>query len=215
MIKNYLKTAWRNLLRNKSYTAINIAGLAIGIAACLLIFLVITFETSFDNFHKKKDHIYRVVTATKAPEGINYETGVPWPVTGGLRMEYPRLLVASIFENGGQISVLNGNGLAVKKFKEDKVYFAEPQFFGMFDFGWLAGDQKTALTEPNTVVLTQDVAEKYFGNWKDAVGKTIKYENKNTLKVTGILKNMPLNTDFDLKVVISDATLINTYVKTT
>jgi len=210
MIKNYLKTAWRNLLRNKSYTAINIVGLAIGIAACLLIFLVIHFETSFDNFHKKKDSIYRIVSAFKTPEGINYETGVPLPTAQGLRIDYPQLTVASIFKNESQITVTGSNGQILKKFKESNVYFTEPQFFNIFDFEWLSGDRKTVLTEPNTAVLTQDAAEKYFGNWKDAIGKTIKYENKNILKVTGILKNMPVNTDFNLSVVISAATLKNT-----
>jgi len=213
MIKNYIKTAWRNLIRNKSYTAINIVGLAVGIAACLLIFLVIHFETSFDNFHKKKDQIYRIVTVSKTPDGNDYGTGVPWPVTPALRVDYPQLLVASIFENGGQISVLNNDAQTVKKFSEDKVYFIEPQFFEIFDYAWLAGDKKTALNEPNTAVLTQDVAEKYFGNWKDAIGKTIKYENKNLLKITGILKNMPANTDMDLKVVISNETIKNTNIK--
>ncbi|HEY4324910.1 MAG TPA: ABC transporter permease [Mucilaginibacter sp.] len=212
MIKNYIKTAWRNLVRNKSYAAINIVGLAIGIAACLLIFLVIHFETSFDNFHTKQDQIYRIVTAEKTPEGMDYGTGVPWPVTEAMRIDYPQLLVASIFENGGQISVLNNNAQTVKKFTEDKVYFVEPQFFKIFDYGWLAGDKSTALNQPNTVALTQDIAEKYFGNWKDAIGKTIKYENKNLLKVTGILKNMPANTDMDLKVVISNETIKNTNI---
>src|SRR5580700_8861380 len=103
MIKNYLKTAWRNLLRDKSYTAINIVGLAVGIAACLLIFLVIQFETSFDNFHKKKDSIYRIVSAFKTPEGINYETGVPLPTAEGLRIDYPQIPVTSIFKNESQI----------------------------------------------------------------------------------------------------------------
>jgi ABC-type antimicrobial peptide transport system permease subunit len=201
------------LIRNKSYTAINIVGLAIGIAACLLIFLVIHFETSFDNFHKKKDQIYRIVTVSKTPDGNDYGTGVPWPVTPAMRVDYPQLLVASIFENGGQISVLNNNAQTIKKFSEDKVYFIEPQFFEIFDYEWLAGDKNTALNEPNTAVLTQDVAEKYFGNWKDAIGKTIKYENKILLKITGILKNMPANTDMDLKVVISNETIKNTNIK--
>ncbi|MDB4901465.1 MAG: FtsX-like permease family protein [Mucilaginibacter sp.] len=213
MIKNYLKTAWRNLVRNKSYTAINIIGLAVGIAACLLIFLVIHFETSFDNFHKKRDRIYRVVTASKTPEGMSYETGVPLPVSEAMRIDYPQIPVASILKNESQVTVEGSNGQPLKKFKEENVYFAEPQFFNIFDFDWLAGDQKTALTEPNSAVLTQETAEKYFGDWRVAIGKTIKYENKNIIKVTGILKNVPVNTDFKLGVVISHATLNNTNFK--
>ncbi|MCW3118671.1 MAG: yknZ 2 [Chitinophagaceae bacterium] len=212
MVKNYLKTAWRSLSRNKSYAVINISGLAIGIAACLLIFLIVQFETSFDNFHKKKDHIVRIFTESKKPAGISYESGVPLPTAEGLRLDYPQLEVASIFKNKGQITITNNNQV-LKKFKEPDIYFAEPEFFDVFDFDFLSGDKKTALKEPNTVLLTQDVAAKYFGNWRDAIGKNITYENKNILKVTGILKNMPVNTDFNLQIVVSYATLNNTYFK--
>jgi putative ABC transport system permease protein len=210
MIRNYIKTAWRNLLRNKSYAAINIIGLAIGIAACLLIFLIIQFETSFDNFHSKKDHIYRVGTAFSNPDGVHLNSGTPLPIAEGLRIDFPQLKqVAAIFRNdGSHYSIGNSsNGQPVKKFKEDDAYYAEPQFFDIFDFGWLAGDKKTALSEPNTVVLTQDEAERFFGNWHDAIGKIIRYENKTDLKVTGILQNTPPNTDFPLKLVISYATM--------
>src|ERR1700733_3584595 len=102
MIKNYLKTAWRSLLRNKSYAAINVAGLAIGIAACLLIFLVVHFETSFDNFHAYKDHIFRVITVNSGADGISHDSGVPLPIGEGLRADFPELKqVAEIFQNDG------------------------------------------------------------------------------------------------------------------
>ncbi len=209
MIRNYIKTAWRNLMRNKSYAAINITGLAIGVAACLLIFLIVQFETSFDNFHTKKDHIYRVGTNFSGPDGEHFSSGTPLPIAEGLRLDFPQLkLVATIFQNdGSHYSIGNaGKGEPVKKFREDLSYYAEPQFFQMFDFGWLAGDKKTALSEPNTVVLTQDEATKFFGDWHDAIGKIIRYENKRDLKVTGILKNTPPNTDIPLKLVVSYAT---------
>ena len=89
MIKNYFKTALRNLLRNKTYAMINITGLAVGIASCLLIFLVIQFETSFDTFHKKKDNIYRVVSEFHSPDGVFHSPGVPFPVTDALRIDFP------------------------------------------------------------------------------------------------------------------------------
>lgn len=210
MIRNYIKTAWRNLLRNKSYAAINIIGLAIGIASCMLIFLIIQFETSFDKFHSKKDHIYRVLTVFNNPDGVHPSSGTPLPIAEGLRIDFPQLKeVAAILRNdGSHYSIGNSSkGEAIKKFKENDAYYAEPQFFNIFDFGWLAGDKKTALSEPNTVVLTQDEAEKFFGNWHDAIGKIIRYENKTDLKVTGILKNTPANTDFPLKLVVSYATM--------
>lgn len=214
MIKNYIKIAWRNLLRNRSYTAINIIGLAVGIAACLLIFLVIHFETSFDNYHSKKDQIYRVVSAIHTPAGLNYETGVPMPTADALRIDFSALTaVVSVFQNGGQVTIPGNNTAAIKKFAERDLYFVEPQLFNVFDFDLLAGDKKTALAEPNTAVLTQEIAEKYFGSWKNAMGKTIKYENRNNLKVTGILKNLPPNTDLQLKIMVSYATLQNTDIK--
>jgi putative ABC transport system permease protein len=210
MIRNYFKTAWRNLMRNKSYAAINIVGLAIGIAACLLIFLIVQFETSFDTFHTKRDRIYRVITVFHNPDGIHPSGGTPLPISEGLRIDFPQLKqVSAIFQNdGSHYTIGDGkSGQPVKKFKEDYAYYVEPQFFNIFDFGWLAGDKKTALSEPNTVVLTQDEAEKFFGNWHEAIGKIIKLENKTDLKVTGILRNTPPNTDFPLRLLVSYATI--------
>jgi putative ABC transport system permease protein len=213
MIKNYFKTALRNLKRNKSYAVINVLGLAIGIAASLLIFLVIQFETSFDNFHKKKDDIYRVGTEFHTQDGVSYSDGIAFPVASALRIDFPQLKeVASIFRNGGQITVEDGN-TQLKKLNEDNFYYAEPEFFKMFDFGWLTGNAQTCLKDPHSVVLTQATAEKYFGDWKSAVGKTIKYENKTLYKITGILKNIPPNSDFPLSVVASYTALQNTYIK--
>jgi len=206
MIKNYFKTAWRNLVRNKSYAAINIVGLAIGIAACLLIFVLVSFETSFDNFHPNKEKIYRVVSVAHSLEGVSIQGSVPLPTAEGLRMDFPELKqVATIFQDAGSHFTIgdDSQGRAAKIFKEDDAYLAEPQFFDIFKFGWLAGDKKTALIEPNSVVLTRDEADKFFGNWKDAMGKTIKLEKKASFKVTGILGNPPENTDFHLKVVMS------------
>jgi putative ABC transport system permease protein len=207
MIRNYFKTAWRSLLRNKSYAAINVAGLAIGIAACLLIFLVVQFETSFDNFHTNKDHIYRIVTISNDPDGVHIESGTPLPIAEGLRADFPELKqVAEILQNdGSHYSVQNADG-SKKKFKEDQAYYCEPQFYSIFNFGWLAGDKNTALAEPNTVVLSEDEANRFFGDWHKAMGKIVRYENKTDLKVTGIVKDSPANTDFPIRLLVSYAT---------
>ena len=218
MLKNYLSITFRNLSSNKGYAIINILGLAIGITVCLLIFLVIRFETSFDNFHNKKDHIYRVVSVFKTPGGIDYEPGVAFPTAPALRLDYPQLKnVASILSLGGgeQINSLNNLNEThpLKMFKEPYgVFYAEPQFFDIFDFNWLAGDKRTALQDPNTVILTRSTAEKYFGSWQIAMGKFLKVNNTWLLKITGILNDIPANTDFPLKVVISYATLKNTWL---
>lgn len=213
MLKNYLLTASRNLLRNKTYAAINVVGLAVGIAACLLIFIVLSFETSFDNFHTAGDRIYRVSSEFNSPEGKNYSPGAPVPVADALRVDFPQLEAVANIRGGTDrvISIPEAGGTPSKKFKEERgVFFAEPSFFQLFNFGWLAGDARTALNSPNTGVLTKETAERYFGDWKTAMGKTVLQDNKRLIKITGILRNVPPNTDFPLKLVISYATLTNT-----
>lgn len=212
MLKNYFKIAWRSLMRNRSYTGINIAGLAIGIAACILIFLVVRYETSFDNYHPKKDRIFRVVRVTSGPEGIHAGVGTPLPLTQGLKIDFPQLKqISDIMQNGGSnYAVTNAqhNG-TVKKFREDLAYYADPEFFRIFDFKWLAGDKKTALAAPNTIVLSREEANKFFGDWRTALGKTVRYENNLDMQVTGIFDDPPANTDIPIKLAVSWATLVN------
>jgi putative ABC transport system permease protein len=213
MLKNYFKTAFRNLQRNTSYAIINMLGLAIGIAACLLIFLVVRFETSFDNFHSKKNSIYRIGTEFHNQDGVSYSDGIAFPAAPGLRIDFPQLKeVASIFSQGGQITAQSDNG-QLKKIAEDNFYYVEPAFFKMFDFEWLYSNPKTSLKEPNSAVLTQATAEKFFGAWRSAIGKTIKYRNTTLYTITGILKNLPANTDFPLSIVVPYTALANTYIK--
>jgi len=200
-----LQTSWRNLRSHKAYLAINTVGLAVGISACLLVFLLIQYETSFDDFHKNKEHIYRVVAATKTQAGMNYSKASAFPVAQALRIDYPQLEhVARIYvRDNKQVTIPNHDASeAEKKFKE-KVFFAEPEFFDLFNFPFLAGDPKTALSEPNTAVLTQATAEKYFGDWHSAIGKLIQPENDGVCRITGVLKNIPVNTNFPLQVVLS------------
>ena len=205
------RIAVRQAVRNKDQTIIKIAGLAVGIAVCLVIFLVVRFETSFDDFHPSRDHIYRVVSVFKTSQGIGYESGVPFPTASALRHDYPQLKnVASILSLGGDGLITLRTG---KKFQEtNSILYAEPQFFDMFAFHWLSGDKQKALTGPNTVVLTRSMAVKYFGDWTSAVGSTLKLDNNRLLQVTGVLEDVPANTDFPLRVVISYATLRNTGV---
>jgi putative ABC transport system permease protein len=205
MIKNYFLTASRSLLRNKEYSFINIAGLAVSIASCLLLFYIIKYELSFDTFHANKNRIYRITNEVSYPEGMDYGEGIPAPLPDALREDFPQISqVGTIFSiPGSQIDILDAQGKNVSEFKETLgVFFAEPQFFNIFDFGWLHGSPD-ALLEPNSVVLTQETAERYFGDWRNAVGKFIEYRNVDVLKVTGILKNIPGNSDFPLKVIIS------------
>jgi len=212
MFKNYLKTALRNLKRNKAYTFINVSGLAVGIAAGLLIFLIINFETSFDNFHKQRKNIYRVASEFHSPDGVNYSGGVSFPVAKALKIDFPQIKeVAVIFKNDDvQVTITDDATHQQKKLQETDLFYAQPSFFKIFDFVWVAGDPEKALNDPNSAVLTQKTAEKYFGDWKSAVGKTIKVNNKYFFKISGILKDIPANTDFPLSVVAAYSALRNT-----
>jgi predicted permease len=213
MFKSYVTTALRNLARNKAYTIINVVGLSIGIAASLLLFLVIQFETSFDDFHKNKDRIFRIGTQMHDQDGVNYTGSISFPAASAMRIDFPQIKdIAAIFKNGNQVTIDEGSK-GLKKLNEDNFFYTEPQFFNIFNFDWLAGSPQASLDGPNSAVLTQAAAEKYFGDWKTALGKTFKVDNKTLYKVTGILKNPPANTDFQFSVVVPYLALQNTYIK--
>src|SRR5215467_9932257 len=139
MLKNYLKTAFRNLKRNKSFTLINVLGLTIGIASCLLIFFVIEFELSFDDFHKKKDRIYRVVTQFNRGGSLDYSSGISRPAPAAIR-EFPQMETVGTITGSGsnQITVLD-NQAQSKKFNEPNIFYADPQIFNILDTKWLIG----------------------------------------------------------------------------
>ncbi len=209
MLTNYFKTAIRNVLKHKGSSIINVAGLMVGFAAFLLIFLVIDYQKSFDGFHRNKNNIYRVVRIGKNPENREYRAGVPFPVTRGLRADFPQLAnAAAIYGNRNiQVIVTAPDGAALKKFKEETgVFVAEPRFFKMFDFSLAEGTIEKALNAPNQVLVTKDMAMKYFGDSKKAVGKTLKLFGQ-IMYVTGVLNDPPVNTDFPIKIVVSYATL--------
>lgn len=208
MLENYFKTAVRNLFRNKKYAIINISGLAVGISVCLAIFIILQFELSFDQFHHNKDRIYRVISEfhQSGKSGVSYAAGVPVPLLYALRTDFPQVeQTTGIFEaENQQVVVLNNNGQITKKFAEKKgVFYAEPAFFSIFDFPWLAGDPATALKGPGSVVLTKEVADAYFGDWKQAMGKSIKINDQFLVKVEGVLAPIPPNTDFQFRLVLS------------
>jgi putative ABC transport system permease protein len=210
MFRNYFRTALRNFARNKTYTLVSFSGLSVGLVVCILIFIIIQFESSFDNFHSKKDRIYRVLTEyhhADAPD-IFYGRGVPPALPAALAQDFPEIKkVAPIYTEGDdQITVMNNDGQPVKTFKEEKgVFFCPPSFFEIFDFPWIAGNP-SVLQTMNTVALTKETAEKYFGSWQEAIGKTIRWRNREALRVEGILASIPSNTDFQLKAVISYGT---------
>jgi predicted permease len=208
MFKNYFKTAFRNLVRNRNYTIINISGLAIGIAVCMMIFIIIQFHSSFDDFHSKKDRIYRVITEYHHGDAQFNGKGVPFGLPQGMQAAFPQIekLAPFFADYNDQIVVLNNKNETDKKFKEERgLYYTTPSFFKIFDFPLLAGSYES-LKDPNNVILSKETAEKYFGNWNDALGKTIKINNTDVAKVTGVLASVPANTDFQIKLTVSYGT---------
>ena len=206
MLRNYIKIAWRNLVRNKSYAFINIFGLSLGIACSILIFTLVSYHFSFDNFHTKKDRIYRIVTEIHN-ENIAHTPGVPPPFTKAFRNDY------TFAEKTARVATFSDRLISIpsdkdnKKFQEKQgVAVAEPEFFDIFDFPLVQGNIKTALTEPNTAIITQKIAKKYFGT-ENAIGKIIRYDNATDFKITGILKDLPQNTDRTQEIYLSNASM--------
>jgi len=214
-ISNFITIACRRLARNKTYTFLNAAGLAVGIGACVLIFLVVRYELSYDNFHPNRYRIFRLVSVPfREGAVLGSGPGVPLPVAQALRADYPAVeKAAAIFGRNGQVTIPGERGQAKKMFDEEGgVFYAEPEFFDIFAFSWLTGNPKD-LAAPNTVVLTRETASRYFGDWRIAVGKTLQFNNADLFKVAGVLKDVPGNTDFPLKVVFSYSSLTNVDLK--
>ena len=209
----FLKTAFRNLWKRKSFSLLNITGLAVGIAASLLIFLVIQNEFSYDRYHKNKDRIYRV-TATQFNKSNGevsaYHGAAPTPLGDAMRQDFPQFeKVASMRDLGQSQIYIPSEGLAEeKRFKENKgLFWVESSMFDIFDFSWLAGSAKR-LNEPNTVVLTEDLANKFFDNPQAAMGKIIQlWSFRIPLTVVGVIKDLPDNTDVPIKMAASFETI--------
>jgi len=188
MFRNYLKIAFRNLLRHKLYSLINVLGLALGMACCLLIVLFVQDELSYDKFHKKAEQIYRVAKIERRnDELVNYPLIFP-VVAPKLREEFPEVLNAVRFDP--QLSILISR--EGRQFLEQRFFYADSNVFDVFTFPLVKGDPKTALKEPYTLVLTEEMAEKYFAK-EDPLGQTLTIDNNRDFKITGILKNIPHN----------------------
>ena len=210
MIKNYFRISFRNLKRNSGSAVINILGLATGIAVCLLIFLVISHETGFDNFHKKQDRIYRVLTEYHHADSkeIFYGKGVPFGLPGSLQSSLKQIeeVVPVWGDHNDQLLIAKEGNESLKKIKEENgVFYTTPAFFKIFDFPMLSGSY-TSLKDPNNAILSKGAADKYFGSWQKAIGKTLKLNNTDVLKVSGIMENPPVNTDFQIKILIAYGT---------
>jgi predicted permease len=206
MFRNYCKTAFRNLVRNKKFSLINISGLAIGIASSILIFTVVRYELSYDKFQPDYKNIYQVAIEDKFPENTDYTPGTPYPALDAIRARFPEMTTGVIYSNyGAQLTVVGSDGSPSKEkrfIEETGVFFADPQYFKIFKTTWLAGSPEV-LDQPNKMVLSKKTAEKYFGERENAIGKFIRLDNQNTLQVAAIIQNPPGNSDFQYKAIAS------------
>lgn len=213
MLRNYFKMASRSLMAYKGTTAINILGLVVGIASSLVIFFVIRFELSFDTFHSNSENTYRIVRVSGA-DMSERRTGISYPVPAALKAEIPSLLnIASLeYFGGANVDVIDASGTMVKKFREEYGYaLVEPSFFDIFDykdtdFYWISGNPKKALIDPFSIVLTEAIAKKYFGD-DDPIGQTLRLQKKFDCKVTGVIKDLPANTDFPFTALLAYSSL--------
>ena len=199
MLRNYFKIAVRNITRYKFYSAINILGMSLGLTTCLIIILYIADELSYDKFHRNAERIYQVGLHAKiGPQDITV-SNTPPPMGPALLDELPE--VEAYMRIGpfyGEPAIKYED----KVFAESKVFYVDSNFFQFFDYKLLEGDPKTLLTEPNTMVMTRKVAQKYFGN-EAATGKLVTLDNDRTFKVTGVAENPPTNSHLDFDVLLS------------
>ncbi len=205
MLKNYFKVALRNLIKNRSHTAINVGGLTLGVVCALVIFLVIQFDLSFDTFHKDGDRIYRIVKLDREYGGEDYGRGGPYPLAEAVRTDITGVEFATLVNNNSSntpiLSYTDENGIE-KKFKEENFVFVDPDYFNIFSYNWVLGNPESALSRPNTVVVTTSFANKMFGS-ENVLGKNIVYRTSYTadLEITGVIEDLPDNSDFPFTVI--------------
>ena len=201
MFKNYLKIAVRNLRKNIGFSFINIFGLAIGIACSLLIFLFVKNELSYDAFHKNSHNIYRIVKDFINDDGSRIpDATTPAALAPAMQKEVPEVVsITRIRPNwGGSYLIKYGD----KKITEEKLFGVDSSFFDVFTFPFIYGDAKTALKDPNSILLTQSSAKKFFGN-KNPVGKVLDVDAFGPMTVSGVLKDVPANSHFHFDYLVS------------
>ena len=212
MIGNYFKIAFRQIWRHKGFALLNIMGLAVGLAACLLVFVVIRYEFSYDKFLNGYDRIYAIATQDNQAGEVSYTPGIPEPALHSLRTRFPEYELGSLISSfGSQITVMGetADGKAGEKFIEDnRIFYLDPEWFSVFPYHWETGSA-AVLKEPNRVALTRDMATKYFGSAENAMGKYLLIDNVITVQVSGILADVPPNSEFQLGVVASMETARN------
>jgi putative ABC transport system permease protein len=206
MIKTYIKIALRNLAKHRFYTGINIFGLSLGIGCCIILFQFISYHLSFDTYHHDAKQLYRIVTQIRVGDGsVDYEPGNSIALANSVRAKVPQAKDVSVLFKVRKITVgiPQSDHAAIKLFAENEnTALTDAHFFNIFDYVWEQGDKKTSLAEPNAVVLSHSMAQKYFGS-QDVIGKTLTIDSKTTFKVSGVVKDHPVNTDIKTEIFLS------------
>jgi putative ABC transport system permease protein len=201
MFKNYLVVAWRNLKKGKAYSALNILGLAVGMAVFILILLFVRYELSYDRYHENGRNIYRVVQEQPGNYylGSNVFAVTPGPLAAAMVQDFPEVLKATRIDDWSDVLVRVGE----KTFLEKKVHWSDPQTFEIFSFPIIRGDRASALKNPSSVLLSESAAARLFG-YADPVGRTIimqAYEMDSEFRVAGVFRNIPVNSHFVMDIV--------------
>ncbi|MCU0288835.1 MAG: ABC transporter permease [Acidobacteria bacterium] len=207
LLKNYIITAARNIKKHKVFSLINIAGLAIGLSVFILGYLFLAFNDSFDNFHKDAGRIYGIVQVLSSNNQVKeYSAIIPAPFMPALRSEFPEIEDAVRFNNAPPVTVTLGD----KKIPENRVYFADSNFFSFFTFKIVQGNPASVISESNTVVLTESAALKYFGS-ENPIGRVLTFNSTVDVRVTGVVKDLPLNSSIQFDFLTSMETARSMY----
>jgi putative ABC transport system permease protein len=209
MFKNYLKIAFRNLWKHKVFSLINILGLTVGLTAGFLIFLYVSFELSYDNFHSKADRTYRVVADIKTPTEVIKAGGPSWAVPHHVKLEFAEVEQSVRIAGDDNLLIRKGD----VKHMEKNVMWADSAFFKVFDFKLIKGDPEKALSDPFSIVFTESAAKKYFGK-EDPIGQTVLITGDGSpAKVTGVMKDIPENSQIKGDIVLSMSTITREWNK--
>src|SRR6185436_684849 len=210
MFRNYLKIAWRNLMKYKFISFINVFGLTVGLTCCLLILTYIIHELSYDRYNNNSANIYRVTRIFNNPEtkAVSLHLGTVAPPFGPLlKNDFKQIQKMTVLLPNGNIAFRYED----KLFYENDCYFADEYLFDVFKVDVVKGNPKTALVEPYSVMLKEDIAKKYFGN-EDPINKMIRLDNQLNCKVTGVYRAFPSNSHVHPAIMISFNTLKDTTV---
>ncbi|MGD9158244.1 MAG: ABC transporter permease [Desulfobacteraceae bacterium] len=200
MITNYIKTAFINIIRHRIYSLINIFGLAIGMACTIMIMLWVQDEVSYDKFHKNYNNLYRVLSDMEFSNGKETWAGTPYPLAASLKSNYPEIVEAARIRGPWPSTIMEVT-YEDKRFDGPGCLNADPEIFSLFTFPFLEGDPGTALSKPDSIIITRKIAEKFFGK-EDAIGKILKINNENDFIVTGVIENILLNSNLRFNFVI-------------